>query len=157
MDVTFIATAVMTALSPYLAKGGEEIAKTVGKDLYAKIKELFSNEDDDKKLLQATEKVNNGSEKLAVEKRLNAILQEDPEALKELTSLLNFSDTDSFILKNILESILTIKDELKVLYPESLEAGVGTEGDYNNKIQQQERKLKKLEQKFNKTIQKNHH
>src|SRR5262249_22127780 len=38
MDVAQIATIVVAAMAPYLAKGGEEIAKKFGGDLYARIK-----------------------------------------------------------------------------------------------------------------------
>ena len=88
MDFVSIAGMALTALTPYLVKGGEEIAKGVGKDLWELVKKPFVK-DRDKALVEKVVQ-NPGDEETrgAVKYKLGEFLEENPALAKELDELL---------------------------------------------------------------------
>ena len=88
MDYMTMAGTALAALSPYLVKGGEEIAKGVGKDLWELIKKPFVK-DRDKKLIDALElKPDDEATMGAVRFKLSEFLEDDHGFLGELENLL---------------------------------------------------------------------
>jgi hypothetical protein len=88
MDITLLATAAVSAVAPYLAKGGEEMAKGMGKDLWELIKKPFTSEKEQKLVGQLEE--NPGDAKLQgkVEGKLEELLEENPDITAQLQDLL---------------------------------------------------------------------
>lgn len=148
MDISLIATAAMTFLNPYLAKATGKIAEKMGEDLWAEVKKVFTK-DKEKELVQKVEEKTATQTDLAeVEKNLIARLEEDNKLEQILKSHLNITPANEFILENTLLVAAKIREELKPLYVEQVDAGIAVEGDYKNKIALLERKLKQMDEKI---------
>jgi hypothetical protein len=96
VDINAIAAAVITLLSPYLAKAGEEAAKQIGNAAWKKMAEIhqiiktrFKKEKDDfpAKTLEQFEK-DPKKRKGAMQEVLVKILEKDPELATSLLNLL---------------------------------------------------------------------
>lgn len=151
MDLTFLTTAISTALIPFLSKSGEKVAEKIGEEIYPSIKSLFLK-DEEKKTLEKLEVSPSPTNFKLFEQHLTTILENSPDIAQTLAELLKMTPTKSVRLENILSSYKEIRDELVFLYVERNNAGIATEGDYSNRIFLQERKLFKLEKDFFKVI-----
>jgi hypothetical protein len=88
IDPIQLAAAAITVLTPYLAKGGEELTQGIGKDLWELIKKHFKSTLD-KERLEKFQKMRGNSEiKAAVKTKLEDILAEDLEFAAILNDLL---------------------------------------------------------------------
>lgn len=87
MNIESIATTAIALALTYAAKGGEEIAKGVGKDLWEFIRKPFTKEKD--KALIQTLKQNPEDEKTKgiAEYKLVEFLEDNPSLAKELEEL----------------------------------------------------------------------
>ena len=87
MNIEIIATTAIATALTYAAKGGEEIAKGMGKDLWELIKKPFTKEKD-KALIQTLEQ-NPGDEKTKgiAEYKLVEFLEDNPSLAKEIEEL----------------------------------------------------------------------
>ncbi len=84
MDYSAIATTAIAAVSPYLVKGGEEIAKGVGKDLWELIKKPFKAANDETIVKQLEEKPDDQKLLGKVEGKLEELLKTSPDIAQEL-------------------------------------------------------------------------
>jgi len=122
MDSTQIATMAITAVTPYLAKGAEEIAKGIGKDLWELIKKPFENKDRDKQLVEKlNEQPENEQTQGAVAYKLSEFLEENPTLASELDELLkkvtltqksnvqSITGSESIGIQDVKDSSITIK------------------------------------------------
>jgi len=119
---TIAATALSTALA-YVSKGGEEVAKSAGKDLWELIKKPFIKEKD-KALIQSLEQTPHDEKKQSIaEYKLAEFLEENPSMARELEELckhfppsslgivntLSIQGRDNIGIQNTNDSNLTIK------------------------------------------------
>lgn len=88
MDFAIIASAAVSAITPFLVKGGEEISKGIGKDLWELIKKPFQS-DKDKAIIAELEK-NPDDLKVQgkVEVKLSDLLEADEETAEHISALL---------------------------------------------------------------------
>lgn len=88
MDISQIAATAIAAITPYLVKGGEEVAKGMGKDLWELIKKPFTSEKEQILVQQLEE--NPGDVKLQgkVEGKLEELLEANPSIAAQLQDLL---------------------------------------------------------------------
>jgi len=112
----------ITAVTPYLAKGAEEIAKGIGKDLWELIKKPFENKDRDKQLVEKlNEQPENEQTQGAVAYKLSEFLEENPTLASELDELLkkvtltqksnvqSITGSESIGIQDVKDSSITIK------------------------------------------------
>jgi hypothetical protein len=108
--VTALATAVISILSPYLAKGAEEFMKAAGKDAYDKAKKILTtlkarwagDEEARDQLARFEEKPERYQPVL--EDILQEKLAQDKELVGELTQLLNEMDPTVEIIQKMKEA-----------------------------------------------------
>jgi hypothetical protein len=87
MDIENLAAVALTTALSYVAKGGEEIAKGVGKDLWELIKKPFTK-DRDKALLHTLEQnPDDVKTKNIAEYKLREFLEDNPALVRELEEL----------------------------------------------------------------------
>lgn len=122
MNIEIIATTAIAAALTYAAKGGEEIAKGVGKDLWELIKEPFTKEKD-KALIQTLEQ-NPGDEKIkgiaeyklveflednpSLAKEIEAVCKQIPDSGKQKDNTLTIEGNDSIGIQDTSKSTITI-------------------------------------------------
>jgi hypothetical protein len=144
MGTALLATATMTILTFFLQKTGEGVAKKIGEDIWGIIKNVFTKKEE----IETVRKVEKGqitsTELSEIEKALMEHLKQ-PEFANTLKENLNITPSNEFRLTNYLNMHKVIQEKLKDYYAESLNAGIGTVGDYKNLIAQQERRLKEVE------------
>jgi hypothetical protein len=88
MSIAAIASAAISFVAPYLVKGGEELAKGVGKDLWELIKKPFQKKDSHKEAIKELEaKPNDPIVQGKIIGKLEEHLEEDPEFAKELGAM----------------------------------------------------------------------
>lgn len=80
MSIEILATQALALLTPYLAKGAEEISKSVAKDLWGKTKSIFKS----KKKEELLEKFSSSPEDAKMQGQVEYILQEELAAKSEL-------------------------------------------------------------------------
>ncbi len=148
MNIELIATGVITVLAPYLTKSAEKVSEKIGEDLWTKIKQIFNRDKRQELLEKANENKINKDDLVEIKNYLVKHMKEDSKFKKVLKTSLNIKTTNEFILETNLQVITKIREELKVLYMEKIDAGVAVEGDYNVKISQLERKLKQIDNKI---------
>lgn len=87
MNFENIAATAFSTVLPYLVKGGEEIAKGAGKDLWELIKKPFTKEKD-KILIESLEQSPHDKKKQSVaEYKLTEFMEDNPMLARELESL----------------------------------------------------------------------
>lgn len=126
MDYDAIAKAALTAVLPYLALGGQEFSKSVGKDLWELIKKPFKL-DKDKKIIEEL-KQNPDDQKIQgkLELKLSELLEEEPEVAEDLNKY----------LKGVKEEINTniVKDSKNVFMSKTTSVGgsiiIGDNNEY---------------------------
>lgn len=112
MDIQTIATAAMTILSPYLTKGAEEFAKTVGKvtaekaaALYQAIRNKFKGDAyAEQTLARAEEKSGSKGRQTALKEVLAEKLQQNPtfaEAVRRLIEEIQQIPGSDIITQNL--------------------------------------------------------
>ncbi|MBV6426133.1 MAG: hypothetical protein KIPDCIKN_00643 [Haliscomenobacter sp.] len=89
MDPASLAAAVIAALTPYLVKGGEELAQGIGKDLWEQVKKPFKSDADKKKLEELKTKPEDAKTQGKVEGKLEELLAEDTDLAAQLNELLS--------------------------------------------------------------------
>lgn len=82
------ATTVLTVLTPYLVKGGEQLVTSVASDLWSKVKSVFASTGDEKALDSLVLQPNSIKEVGKVEYILDKALENNPALSSELRSLL---------------------------------------------------------------------
>jgi hypothetical protein len=88
MSIAAIASAAIAFVAPYLAKGGEEIAKGAGKDLWELIKKPFQKKESHKEAIKELEaKPTDPIVQGKVIGKLEEHLEEDPELAKEMGAM----------------------------------------------------------------------
>lgn len=148
MDITLIATAAMTILGPYVTKAAGKVAEKVGEDLWKKVKKVFTKEKEKELVKKVEENKVTKTDLVEIENSLLEHLKEESELQQVLKTSLNISPANEFILENNLQVAAKIREELKPLYMEQIDAGIAVAGDYNVKIAQLERKLKQIDDKI---------
>lgn len=89
MSIAAIASAAIGFIAPYLAKGGEEIAKGAGKDLWELIKRPFQKKESHKEAIKELEaKPADPVVQGKVIGKLEEHLENDPEYARELDEML---------------------------------------------------------------------
>lgn len=100
MDPVIIATAVVGFLSPIVAKGLEDVAKSALNDVYAKIKDRFSKEPKDSKIIEQFEKdPSTGAE--AFQTALVEHLKTDQDLMQQLVSILEKNKQSESLVNEI--------------------------------------------------------
>lgn len=146
MDIATLATAAMTLLTPYLTKAAEKFSEKAGENLWSKVKNVFTKENE-KELVQKVEENNiTKSDLAAIESSLIERLHKESNFEQLIRKSLNITPTNEFILENLQETAIKIRKELKSLYKEYAEAGINLKSEYLIRIKQQERKLKELDE-----------
>lgn len=79
-----LAIQTIALLTPYLAKGAEEITKSVAKDVWEKVKNIFKSKDKEKLL----EKLEINPTDLKLQAQAEYVIQEELENDKELVDIL---------------------------------------------------------------------
>jgi len=152
MDITLIATAAMTLVGPYITKASGKIAEKVGEDIWSNIKKVYT-EDKEKELVKKVEENNvSKSDLIEIENLLTEHLSQEKELVQLLKISMNITPATEFILENNLRIAEKIRNELKSLYMERVDADVASVGSYNNRIVDLERKLKKIDEVIYKII-----
>jgi len=151
MEISLLVTAAITLLTPFLTKAGEKAAETIGdklankateKGIWQKVKGLFIANDDRQLIEQIESKpVATQAEVALIENKLTKELETNPKLVEDFKAVLNITPYNEFIVANKLESIKRLQSEIKDLEIEMENAGIGTAGDYKNKINLQQRKL----------------
>lgn len=147
MDITLIANAISIVLTGFLSNTGSEIAKSLGKDIYEKVKESF-HKDEEKKVLQKLEAEPFSTEHQECLERLLTTKLADKAFLQNITVNLKITSSNNFILERVLNSIQDIKAQLNQLYPCVVNSSVDKAGDYHNRINYLESELRRLDFKF---------
>ncbi len=148
MEITLIATAVMTVLGPYVTKAAGKVAERIGEDLWTKVKKVFTKDKEKELVKKVEENKVTKSDLVEIESSLVEHLKVENELQQILKSSLNITPANEFILENNLQVAVKIREELKSLYMEQIDAGIAVAGDYNVKIAQLERKLKLIDDKI---------
>ena len=148
MDIALTATAAMTILAPYVTKAAGKLAEKVGEDIWAKVKKVFTKDKEKELVKKVEENKVTKADLVEIESSLVEHLQEETDFEQLLKTSLNLTPANEFILENNLQVAAKIREELKPLYMEQIDAGVAVVGDYNIRIAQLERKLKKIDEKI---------
>lgn len=88
MDVGALATIAIAALTPYLVKGGEELAKSATKDLWELIKKPFMKNREKELLKKFEESPTDEGIKGAVVFKLVEFMEENPSLANDLEKIL---------------------------------------------------------------------
>lgn len=88
MGIGEITALTVATLAPYLTKAGEEVSKGIGKDLWEKIKKPFIKDSQKKALKTLEEKPNDAKVQGKFEGLLEMELEDNPEFLEEIKTLL---------------------------------------------------------------------
>ncbi len=148
MDITILATATMTFLAPYITKAAGKVAEKVGEDLWTKVKKVFTKDKEKELVKKVEENKITKTDLVEIESSLVEHLKEETELQQALKTSLNITPANEFILENNLLVATRIREELKTLYMEQIDAGVAVVGDYKIRIAQLERKLKQIDDKI---------
>lgn len=88
MNFEIIATQAVALLTPYLAKGAEEISKTAAKDLWEKIKTALSKRNKEGLANKLSTSPDNKKTQGQIELILEEEIEKSPELCKELEGLI---------------------------------------------------------------------
>lgn len=119
MDYSAIATTAIAAVSPYLVKGGEEIAKGVGKDLWELIKKPFKAANDETIVKQLEEKPDDQKLLGKVEGKLEELLKTSPDIAQELQQKIDEAKSD----KERIQSLIQISHSKNVVAGSTITSG----------------------------------
>lgn len=148
MDIATLATATMTLLTPYLTKAAEKFSEKAGEDLWSKVKNVFTKDEEKELVKKVEENKITKSDLVNIESSLIDRLQNESNFEQLIRVSLNITPANEFMLENYLKASMEIREELNVLFQDYPSTGVSLEGDYKVKISQQARKLKKVEEEI---------
>lgn len=151
MEPLSIVNIGMALLQPLLTKATEKAAETIGEKLaeksvesttWQKIKGLFV-EEEEKQVVNAIENkpVATQHEVAIIEAKVNQAVTTNPQFATELKTALNITPLNEFLVTEKANSIKRLQAEIARLQLQMERAGIGTEGDYINKIELQQEKL----------------
>ncbi len=107
IDIAILASSAVTAITPYLVKGGEEIASEAGKNLFSWLKDKLSlsNKEKDLKALQAnpTDPKTQGRMEIILEE----ILSKNSTLLPELSKLVENAQTETNVSISNSKNVIT--------------------------------------------------
>ncbi len=92
MDLSLIASAAVSFVTPYLAKGGEEMAAEIGKDIWTLMKKPFTSDKDKALIKQLQENPDDKKAQGKVELKLEELLEIHAEIAEQLNLLLSQID-----------------------------------------------------------------
>lgn len=147
MNNTLISNALSTILTTFLANTGSEMAKSLGKDIYDKIKRAFTR-DDEKKALQKLEAEPFCTANQENLERFITTKLADKEFFQEISFSVKFTSARNFILERVLNSMQEIRTQLPQLYTCLVNSGPDKTGEYHNRIDHLEAELCRFEMKF---------
>jgi hypothetical protein len=151
MDISLIVTGVITAILPYLQKSGEAFFETAGESIFEKVKTFFGTKEPENIVLR--EHPNLSIEEIsALESKLLVSLQNDKKFRMQIENELKLTSGDAFRVERTLLSIEKLRNQIKDLHEQHIDAGIGSAGDYRNKIRMQQEKLKTYEEEFFKIL-----
>lgn len=141
----------MALLSPLLIKAGEKAFETIGeklaeksleKSFWLKIKAIFIL-DQEQAIIEAIEKkpVATSQEIAMIEQKVNNAVVLDPQLAVEIKESLQITPLNEFFVSQKVQSINRLHTEISSLEVQMERAGIGTAGDYINKIELQRDKL----------------
>jgi len=94
IDPITLSTATVAALTPYLVKGGEQLVSSAASDLWNKVKNIFTDSNDEKALTGLVTQPSDSKAIAKAEYVLEKSLDNNPELLKELANLVEkFGDS----------------------------------------------------------------
>lgn len=134
-------------MTSFLSNGGSEIGKSLGKDIYDKIKHWFSKEEEKKALHKLETEPFSTIHQENIE-RLITLKLEDKEFFQDISVSIRFTSSNNFILDRILISMKKIRAQLTELYDYVINSGPDKTGEYHNRINHLESELCRLEVKF---------
>lgn len=162
MEISLLVTAALTILSPLLTKAGEKAAETIGeklankateKGIWQKVKSLFIVTDDEQVIEQIENKsIATQADIASIEEKLTQKLENHPKLAGEIQEYLHLSSTNMFVAERLLRSIQDDRARLVELYEERRNAGIESEGQYENMIARTRRRLEKDEREFIKLV-----
>jgi hypothetical protein len=88
IDYSTLATDTITTLQPFLELGGKEMLKSVAKDLWIKVKSLFTNNEEEKIINNLENNPLDLKNQGKIEMLLETKLKDDQELLMTITKLL---------------------------------------------------------------------
>jgi len=88
MAISTLAAAAVSALVPFLVKGGEQIAENIGEDLWKLVKSKFTGDKAQKKLDKLKEKPEDKEIQERVKHELMDELEDDPDFAGQLQAIL---------------------------------------------------------------------
>lgn len=110
MDIEHLVRMAITIALPYVTKGGEELAKGVGKDLWELLKKPFTKEKDKALIHTLEQNPLDVKTQNIVEYKLKEFLEENPALANELEELCKRTpaSTQQKINRQIIEGISNI-------------------------------------------------
>jgi hypothetical protein len=91
IDPITLSTATIAVLTPYLVKGGEQLVSSAASDLWNKVKNIFTDSNDEKALTGLITQPSDSKAIAKAEYVLEKSLDNNPELLKELAKLVEKS------------------------------------------------------------------
>jgi len=95
MDFAIIASAAISAITPFLVKGGEEISRGVGKDLWELIKKPFQSDRDKAIIAELEKKPDDPKVQGKAEVKLSDLLEADEETAEHISALLPMAQEEA--------------------------------------------------------------
>lgn len=111
MTITEVATATVAVLSPYLAEGGKELAKTATKELWNWIKGVFKGRKEEKQIAEFEQMPNDPKVQGKIELLLENLLEENNHLIAELQRLI--ANAKGEIISNTTGNIKVEHNEFK--------------------------------------------
>jgi hypothetical protein len=152
MDIASLATAAMTLLTPYLTKAAEKFSEKAGEDLWSKVKNVFTKDEEKELVRKVEENEITKSDLVNIENSLIERLRNESNFEQLIRTSLNITPATEFILEQDIESTVKIREKLKKLYSAQINAGIATEGDIKNRIDMLEEMLMDKDKKIRSTI-----
>ncbi len=100
IEPALLAANAIASLTPYLIKGGEELAQGAAKDLWELIKKCFQSDRDKQKLTDLQSKPDDEKFQKKVEYTLEDLLTENSHLANELASILK-NMPENTVIKNV--------------------------------------------------------
>lgn len=149
MDITNLIGIILWFFVPYLQKAGEWIAWEVGKDLWTKIKKLFTS-NNETATIETFEKHPEEWKNLFA-KILQELLEKSPESAKEIEEIINNNKTEinKFINSFKIEEVKDL--DVKISAPTKMQDSFGGKKRENVKISIWDNKKETTDEDKNKT------
>ena len=156
MDFATLGLMATSVLTPFLTKMGEKVVETIAEratnktldaGLWTRFKNLFKKgQNQNAALVQTLEAIESKptvspSEIKLLETQIVTALEEDNTLAPDLQTILNITPANEFLIQNALESIKRLQDQINKLTKQMERAGIATEGDYQNALENAQEKL----------------